>query len=179
MLLELLERVRLLMRPRRSCWINDLLLVREKHGFYNWLIPRLLKNERYNIRRFLRVSDSVLSMLIDEMRAVLTKHSNFRECVSPEEKVIIALRFYATGESYESLTWGFLRAPNTISLIVTEVSEAIYNIFQPMFLRPPQTVTKWIDIADEFERRWNFPNCLGERFVRPFNPQDLFESIFK
>lgn len=138
MMLMMVERERMMVNPRRSCWINDLLLLREKHGFYSWLVPELIKNERYNIKKFLRVSNPALNAIIKKLHNRLLKKSPFRECVSTQEKVIIALRFYATGESYESLTWGFLRAPNTISLIVTEVSEAIWEVFQPIFLKLKQ-----------------------------------------
>ena len=29
------------------------------------------------------------------------------------------------------------------------------------FLKVPNNAIKWKDEADEFERKWNFPNCLG------------------
>lgn len=165
MQLIILERIRLITSPRRSCWVNDLLLLRSKHGFYNWLIPELLKNERYKIEKFLRMTKPALDAIIRNLRPRLEKHSTFRECVSPEEKVIIALRFYATGESYDSLTWGFLRAPNTISLIVTEVSIAIFEVFQPLFLNTPSTTGEWKQISDQFESKWQFPNCLGKNLI--------------
>ena len=29
------------------------------------------------------------------------------------------------------------------------------------YLKVPTTKEEWIEIADKFEMRWNFPNCVG------------------
>lgn len=47
-----------------------------------------------------------------------------------------------------------------MSYIVRETAEALWNRLSPEFLSMP-TGDQWLTIADEFWRRWQFPNCLG------------------
>lgn len=37
---------------RRADWVNELLRGREEYGFYNHLVPQLLNNDRYNLKKF-------------------------------------------------------------------------------------------------------------------------------
>lgn len=151
-----------LTRPKkREKWVNDLFLERDRVGFFKSLIPKLLSNEQYNLKRFLRVDKVVLGYLVASLRPCLEKHSNFREPISVEEKVIITLRYLATGESFESLQYQFLVAANTISGIVRDTCRAIVNEIGPIHLKTPTTTEEWLSIAKGFETRWNFPNCLA------------------
>lgn len=38
--------------------------------------------------------------------------------------------------------------------------EALWLILQPQVL-PPPTVQTWAKIAEDFENKWDFPNCIG------------------
>lgn len=59
-----------------------------------------------------------------------------------------------------SISYAYRTAHNTISKIILENCEEIWNILKEIvFLHDkPQD---WQEIADEFERFWNYPNCIG------------------
>lgn len=48
----------------------------------------------------------------------------------------------------------------TVSNIVNEVSKAIWENMQPVYL-PQPTTEMWQKIALEFEDKWHFPHCVG------------------
>lgn len=48
----------------------------------------------------------------------------------------------------------------TVSKIVREVSVAVWNQMQPIYLQEPNT-QKWESVANRFEQRWQFPHCVG------------------
>lgn len=48
----------------------------------------------------------------------------------------------------------------TVSNIIREVSQAIWNLMQPSFL-PKPTEKQWKSIATGFEEKWQFPHCIG------------------
>ena len=56
---------------------------------------------------------------------------------------------------------------STVSEIIPDVCQAIWSILGPTEL-PPLTEEIWRGTAAEFERRWNFPHCLGEHFLSIF-----------
>ena len=44
---------------------------------------------------------------------------------------------------------------------MTEVCEAITKRLGPSYLKVPASEQEWLQIAKQFEEKWNFPNCLG------------------
>lgn len=49
---------------------------------------------------------------------------------------------------------------STVRQIVKEVCQAIWQVLKPMVM-PSPTTEMWKDIAQRYERLWNFPHCLG------------------
>ena len=49
-----------------------------------------------------------------------------------------------------------------VGRIVFETCQAIWNrLNEAGWMTTPNTEEQWVQIADEFEYHWNFPNCLG------------------
>jgi hypothetical protein len=67
----------------------------------------------------------------------------------------------ATGDAYRSMRWDFRVPHNTISLLVREVSTAIFQEFRDEVFKLPATPDEWRVVADGFSNRWNFQNCIG------------------
>ena len=83
------------------------------------------------------------------------------ELIVPIKGRALTLRFLATGESFRSLHFQFRISRPAISYIVTEVCEAIPKKMGPSYLKVPSSKQKRLQIAKQFEEKWNFPNCLG------------------
>ena len=49
---------------------------------------------------------------------------------------------------------------STISGIIKETCEAIWDVLHETYLRPPRTPEEWKRIAQEFENMWNLPHCI-------------------
>ena len=73
----------------------------------------------------------------------------------------IALRFIATGESYQSLSYHFRVSNSLISSIVPEVMLAIYEVYKDEYMKCPSTPEEWKEVARGFYERWQFPNTIG------------------
>nr|CAH7742524.1 unnamed protein product [Callosobruchus chinensis] len=56
---------------------------------------------------------------------ITKKHTVMRQSISPEERLLLTLRFLASGDSYESLKFLIKIAPCPISKIVPQVCQAI------------------------------------------------------
>lgn len=103
-----------------------------------------------------------------------------REPIDPGERLSITLRFLATGESYSSLMYQFRVGKSTISALIPEVCDAIYNQLESEVLHMPQNEKEWECIADQFQQRWQFPNCFGAmdgkhiKIVHPYNSGSTF-----
>ena len=68
--------------------------------------------------------------------------------------------FLATGDSFGTLKARFRIGKSTVHNIIIETCSAIWDVMQPKYM-PEPTVEDCLRIEQEFERRWNFPNCIG------------------
>jgi hypothetical protein len=81
--------------------------------------------------------------------------------IGPSERLALAIRYLATGETFQSLSFQFRIATTTISQIVMEVCVAIYRVFGNEYLKTPNTAGNWNEIAELFYSRWNIHNNIG------------------
>lgn len=68
-----------------------------------------------------------------QLLAMVTPHIQkqdtvMRQSISPGERLMLTLRFLATGDPFESLQYLFRIPTTTISRIIPEVLDAIYNV---------------------------------------------------
>lgn len=69
-------------------------------------------------------------------------------------------RYLATGSNFSTLHFEFLIGISTISIIVRETCEIIWNVLQPIEMAEP-TTDDWLDIAAGYFEKAQFPNCVG------------------
>ncbi|KAM3849873.1 uncharacterized protein ACN63O_020368 [Diretmus argenteus] len=91
---------------------------------------------------------------------ITRQDTTYRRAISPAERLSICLRYLATGDSYQSLAYQFRVGVTTVSCIVPDVAKAIWDGFVDKYMAMPQE-EEWMAIAQEFEERWQFPNCIG------------------
>ena len=84
-----------------------------------------------------------------------------RECIKPEEMCCLALRYFASGESYRSLEYQFRNNKKAVSYIIEELEVAIIKILGNIYLNSPNTTNEWLKISQKFKKRCNFPNGIG------------------
>ncbi|XP_068127391.1 uncharacterized protein [Hyperolius riggenbachi] len=101
--------------------------------------------------------DALLDMCHSDL---LKQTTTFRNPISPVERLVITLRFLATGNSYTSLHYQFRLGISTIQGIVNSTCRIIWAVLQPRHLKFPSS-QKWQEIADNFWLKHGFPNCIG------------------
>ena len=99
----------------------------------------------------------LLSLIRDK---ITKKTTRFRKPLSAEERLVITLRFLATGESQQSLTYAFRVGKATISKVIAETCDAIYLSLGD-YIQCPSNAEEWRNVASQFEDRWNFPHAIG------------------
>jgi len=83
-----------------------------------------------DIKSYLRMDDRLFQELFFAIEADIRKEDTImRTSVPAEKRLLIALRYLATGESFASLHFQFQIGATTVSEIVLEVVEAIIKVF--------------------------------------------------
>lgn len=93
-------------------------------------------------------------------------------------------RFLSIGLNFVTLKYEFSLGRSTISKIIKETCEVIWNILQPAEMPEPSR-EHWRDIADKFFTKTQFPNCVGAvdgkhiRYVNPKNSGSIYFNYKK
>ena len=93
-------------------------------------------------------------------KVVLSFVHRVRAPLEPGQKLLITLRYLATGNAYRSMRYE-LRVPhNTISVVVREVCKAIFAEYRQEAFSLPSTPEEWRAVANGYSTRWNFHHCV-------------------
>lgn len=84
-----------------------------------------------------------------------------RDAINPEHRLIVCLRYLATGDSFRTLAYNFLLGETTVGRICRETCQAVVDVLAPEVLAFPATDAEWKAVADRFWEKWNMPNCVG------------------
>ncbi|XP_011686423.1 PREDICTED: putative nuclease HARBI1 [Wasmannia auropunctata] len=84
----------------------------------------------------------------------------YREPISPDQRLLLTLRYLASGDSMMSLKYQYYIAQSTITHIIEETCNALWITLMPIVLKVP-TSDKWKEISNQFEIKCNFPHCIG------------------
>ncbi|XP_049293434.1 uncharacterized protein LOC125769059 [Anopheles funestus] len=141
-------------------WVTDLFLERE--DVWNRLF-QAIDGEGANNRMndFLRLNREefhhVLSLIGPKICKVDT---TMRKAITTKQRLAIALRFLASGDSYESLSFMFRVSSPSVSRIVQEVCDHIIHELKE-YVKLPSNKSEWLKISKGFEEQWNFPHVNG------------------
>nr|CAH7719015.1 unnamed protein product [Callosobruchus chinensis]CAH7733013.1 unnamed protein product [Callosobruchus chinensis]CAH7753395.1 unnamed protein product [Callosobruchus chinensis] len=116
---------------------------------------------------------------------LIKQNTCMRLSLDTEEKLTITLRFLATGKNFEELHFEYLMGSRTVSAVVKETCTAIWEVFQPLEMKPPSSKERWLEIAENYYKRTNFPNCVGSvdgkhiRLISPLHSGSAFYNYKK
>lgn len=110
--------------------------------------------------QYLRMSATSFIELLNLIEPIITKQDAIRTPISACTRLQICLRYLASGDSMTSISFAFRVGVNTVSKIVAETCEALWDILKDKVF-PEITEDLWIKKAIDFENIWDFPNCIG------------------
>lgn len=112
---------------------------------YN-LYNKLVADDDALFRNFTRMSKEDFQYLLEKISPMIKKYdTNFREAITPRVRLLVTLRYLATGDSYPSLMYLFRISEPSISRIIPEVCRALMDVLHD-FVR----VSKNINILPFF-----------------------------
>ena len=146
-------------KRNRRYSVHPINRVRYVYGEFHHLW-RDLRNDEIKFFAYFRMNFQMFDYLVTLISPFVVKHvTTFRSPISVEQRLAVSLRFLATGNSFASLAFNFRMGKCTVSGIVYETCDALWECLKS-HLEVPDT-KKWKEIAGEFEEKWNFPHCIG------------------
>ena len=149
-------------RRKHSIWMKPWFQKRHQMSAYNNILKEFRLKDAENYRRYLRMNVETYEYILNAVRPLITKKkTKFREPISPEERLVVTLRFLATGETQHSSMTQHLISESSIGRIIPETCWAILAALQKIHMPFPNSEEEWKSIIDRFYEQWNFPHCIG------------------
>ncbi|OXA43533.1 putative nuclease HARBI1 [Folsomia candida] len=80
--------------------------------------------------------------------------------ISPQEKLSVTLEFLASGSLQRHVASTYRISKQRLGPIIEQTSRAIFEELKASFMKPP-TKQEWVEISNEYNGLWNFPNTIG------------------
>ncbi|XP_050303715.1 probable ATP-dependent RNA helicase DDX49 [Anthonomus grandis grandis] len=121
-----------------------------------------LRLEPDDYRNYLRMDEDSYVLLLKLVTPLIQKQDTcMRSAIPPHERLSVTLRYLATGRNYEDLKFSSIISPQSLSKIIPEICSAIYQVLKDEYIKFPTTENEWNIIANDYETKCNFPNCVG------------------
>lgn len=162
LILLLLRRRRNKRNNKKNFWVREIFIEREEKGEFQNLVKDLrLFDDAYFYRNF-RMSTQKFELLLSWVAPLIVKSAKRRPTTSPAERLIITLRYLATGDAQFTIASSYRVSPTTISRIIRETTAVIWDVLcDKDYMRAPNSLKEWENISNDFMETWNYPNCLG------------------
>ena len=146
----------------RSQWVRPWIARIKSDGAYYPIFQELEQEDVEGFRGYVRLNTTSFQKLVELLApSLLKKDTVMRECIKPEEMCCVALRYFASGESFCLLEYQFRISRKALSYIVEQVAAAMIKILGETCLKTLNTTDEWAKISQKFKELWNFPNGLG------------------
>ena len=84
-----------------------------------------------------------------------------RDSMSAHDKLCVTLHFLASGQTYTRQRYAFRMSVSAITEFIPEVCQALYDVLKEEYMSVPSSRSQWLQLADEFESKWQFPRAVG------------------
>lgn len=149
-------------KRKKRLWVRNWISKRHEEGVHAKLLKEISIEDNISYENFIRMSKTCYDDLLEKITSrIKKKDTHLRKAISPSERLTLTLRFLATGDSYQSLGYLFRIPPTTISRIIPEVCQALFDELKQDYLKIPATSDEWEKEAQSFDEIWNFPHCIG------------------
>ena len=165
LLLLLLLRRRRQRRARRQqkrMWVRQIFQTRSTRGEYHPLIAEMRLGDHESFYKYFHMTPQRFTHLLSMVGPCITRQdTNFRQAISPGERLAITMRYLVTGDSMQTISFTYRVGHSTISGIIDSTCEALWNVLLSEYMQRPSTPAEWRRIGEGFEHIWNFPHCVG------------------
>ncbi|KAJ8970707.1 hypothetical protein NQ314_001054 [Rhamnusium bicolor] len=113
-------------KARKRFWVKNWLLERDTLSHMT-LVRKLRESAKDDLKNYLRMDDMCFYKLLDLVKPYISKKNTvMRKAISPEERLVVTLRYLATGRGLEDLKFSAVISPQAQKLANTFIKRPIY-----------------------------------------------------
>ena len=116
---------------------------REQSGYFNNIVKELKVEDRLGFREMFRMAVGDFEFILGKISQLISlrQMSNFggHLPIMPDERLALTLRYIATEESFQSLSFQFRIPLNAVSYIIKGCCNALVDELVPVFVKTPSS----------------------------------------
>lgn len=119
-------------------WARPLFLTRDGGGFFSEFNKQLRAEDPELFKNFIRMKAADFDLLVDLVQPLIERQdtrTRFRKAISAAERLALTIRFHATGDDYDSLMFLFRMSKSSISNIILETCQALYDTLKDKYIK--------------------------------------------
>lgn len=142
-------------KNRKRFWVKEWLQDRESLSHMK-LVKRLKNTSTEDLKNYLRMDEACFKKILKLVKPYLQrKNTVMRKAISAEERLLVTLRFLATGRTFEDLKYSAIISPQALGKIIPETCQCIYKALKKEYLK---VSSKYIGIG--YCRIFKFKNII-------------------
>lgn len=122
-------------KTKKRFWVKDWLLQRDTLSHMR-LVRKLRNCAKDDLKNYLRMDDKCFNELLTMVKPLISKkNTKMRKAITAEERLIVTLRYLATGRSLEDLKFSAVISPQALGKIIPETCSCIYKALRKKYLK--------------------------------------------
>lgn len=123
-------------RRKKRIWARDWILRRESDDVTQKLIQELRVEDPKAFNEMFRMNGVQFDIILEKIRPMISRQTtHLRKAIPCETRLMITLKYLATGDSFRSLMHFFRVPHNTISGIIPDTCDALYSALNADYLK--------------------------------------------
>ncbi|CAH2009892.1 unnamed protein product [Acanthoscelides obtectus] len=100
------------------------------------LMRKLRTSATNDLNNYLRMDDMCFNELLSMVKPFISKkNTKMRKSITAEERLIVTLRYLATGRSLEGLKFSAVISPQALGRIIPDTCQCIYKALKKKYLK--------------------------------------------
>ena len=115
---------------KRRCWMKEWLKKHDKYSHVN-LLKEISAVEVDDYKNYLRMNEETFDKVLRKIEPFLSrKDTVMRSSLPASERLVLTLRYLATGRNFEDLKFSAAFSPASISVAIIETCEVLVYVLQ-------------------------------------------------
>lgn len=128
-------------KAKKRFWVKDWLLKRDTLSHMR-LVQKLRTSATDDLKNYLRMDDTCFKELLSMVKPLISKkNTKMRKAITAEERLIVTLRYLATGRSLEDLKFSAIISPQALGNIIPETCYCIYKALKKNYLKVSKKIS--------------------------------------
>ncbi len=143
-------------------WTKSWLKRRNDPESWCQLYTEVEESDISKFQNVFRLPPDVFNDLLQLVGPIIEKEdTTMRQAIPAKLRLMVGLRYLTSGSNFGTLEDIFRISKVTISLIVPEVCQALWDALHEDYIKCPRTPNEWMEKAARFQGRWQYPRGLG------------------